>query len=130
MVEALAESKCRYVFLGIESADDRILRSMRKHITIGQVEEALDLCLEYGIDTRSTIILGDEEETKESVGRTIDWWLGHKHKWSIDLGLIIAFPGSALYKNACRSARIPDPVRFLREGCPIINLSRDRKSVV
>ena len=124
MVEALSKSKCRYLFLGIESADNRILKSMRKHITVEQVEKALNLCLEYGLDTRSTIILGDEEETIESTETTINWWLAHKKKWAIDLGLIIAFPGSALYKHALSNGRIPDPVQFLRDGCPIINLSR------
>lgn len=124
MVETLAKSKCRYVFLGIESADNRILKSMRKRITVEQVEYALNLCLEYGLDTRSTIILGDEEETLESTETTLNWWLVHKKKWAIDLGLIIAFPGSTLYKNALADGRIPDPVQFLRDGCPIINLSK------
>jgi radical SAM superfamily enzyme YgiQ (UPF0313 family) len=124
MVKALAKSRCRYVFLGIESADNRILKSMRKHITVEQVENALNLCLEYGLDTRSTIIIGDEEETIESTETTLNWWLAHKKKWAIDLGLIIAFPGSTLYKHAIADGRIPDPVQFLRDGCPIINLSK------
>jgi radical SAM superfamily enzyme YgiQ (UPF0313 family) len=124
MVKTLAKSKCRYVFLGIESADNRILKSMRKHITVEQVENALNLCLEYGLDTRSTIIIGDEEETIESTETTLNWWLAHKKKWAIDLGLIIAFPGSTLYKHAIADGRIPDPVQFLRDGCPIINLSK------
>jgi radical SAM superfamily enzyme YgiQ (UPF0313 family) len=124
MVEVLAKSKCRYVFLGIESADNRILKSMRKHITVEQVENALNLCLEYGLDTRSTIIIGDEEETLESTETTLNWWLAHKKKWAIDLGLIIAFPGSTLYKHALADGRIPNPVQFLRDGCPIINLSK------
>ncbi len=124
MVETLAKSKCRYVFLGIESADNRILKSMRKHITVEQVENALNLCLEFGLETRSTIILGDEEETPESTNTTLNWWLAHKKDWAIDLGLIIAFPGSTLYKHAVSNGRIPDPVRFLRDGCPIINLSK------
>jgi hypothetical protein len=38
--------------------------------------------------------------------------------------MIIAFPGSTLYKNACKNGRISDPVQFLKDGCPVINLSR------
>ena len=37
--------------------------------------------------------------------------------------MIIAFPGSALYKRACASGVIPDPVQFLKDGCPIVNVS-------
>ena len=125
MVEALKNSNCRYVFLGIESADNRILKSMRKNITIEQVEYALDLTIKAGLDTRSTIILGDEVETMESAYRTINWWLEHKKYSSIVIDMIIAFPGSTLYKNARKNDRIPDPIRFLQEGCPIINLSTE-----
>lgn len=123
MVRALKESGCRYIFLGIESADNEILRSMRKHITIEQVEYALDLCISAGLDTRSTIILGDVIESKESAKKTIAWWMNHKHRSSIDIGMIIAFPGSALYNQARKNGRIPDPIRFLQDGCPILNLS-------
>ena len=38
--------------------------------------------------------------------------------------MIIAFPGSTLYKNACTNGKISDPVQFLKDGCPIVNLSR------
>ncbi len=123
MVKVLKESNCRYVFLGIESADNEILKSMRKKITIEQVEYALDLTINAGLDTRSTIILGDAIESPESARRTIDWWKAHKHRSAIDIGMIIAFPGSTLYKQARKNGRIPDPVKFLHDGCPIINLS-------
>lgn len=125
IVDALKDSNCRYVFLGIESADNRILKSMRKNITIEQVEKALELTISAGLDTRSTIILGDEFETMESATRTLEWWREHRKYSAIDLGLIIAFPGSTLYKHARSNGKIPDPVQFLRDGCPVINLSEN-----
>jgi radical SAM superfamily enzyme YgiQ (UPF0313 family) len=124
IVDVLVKSNCRYIFLGIESADNRILKSMRKQITVEQVEQALETCDSAGLRTRSTIILGDIEETVESANRTLDWWMRHKSRFSISIDMIIAFPGSALYRQACSSGLISDPVRFLRDGCPIINLSR------
>ena len=125
MVKALKDSNCRYVFLGIESADNRILKSMRKNITIEQVERALEMTINAGLDTRSTIILGDAVENMESAYKTINWWLEHRKYSSIVIDMIIAFPGSILYKNARENGRIPDPVRFLHDGCPIINLSTE-----
>lgn len=125
MVTALVRSNCRYVFLGIESADNRILGSMKKNITIEQVEYALSLAINAGLDTRSTLILGDAVETVESAYRTVNWWLEHKKYSSIVIDMIIAFPGSHLYKSARKNGRIPDPVQFLKDGCPIINLSTE-----
>ena len=125
MVAALKNSNCRYVFLGIESADNRILKSMRKHITIEQVEYALNLAISAGLDTRSTIILGDEIESVESAYRTVEWWQKHRRFSSIVMDMIIAFPGSTLYRHARMNGRIPDPIQFLKDGCPIINLSTE-----
>ncbi len=125
IVKTLAQSNCRYIFLGIESADNTILKSMRKCITIEQVEYALELCLSAGLNTRSTIILGDEHETLASASKTLQWWQHHKVRSAIDLGLIIAFPGSTLYKHALANGKIPDPVQFLKDGCPVINLSNN-----
>jgi len=124
IIDALKESNCRYIFLGIESADNDILKSMRKHITIEQVENALNMAIGAGLDTRSTIIIGDEYETQESAYRTLHWWQKNKKFSSISLDMIIAFPGSTLYKNARKNGKIPDPVQFLKDGCPVINLSR------
>jgi radical SAM superfamily enzyme YgiQ (UPF0313 family) len=123
IVKMLKESNCRYIFLGIESADNSILKSMRKHITVEQVEKALQLTADAGLGTRSTIILGDAVETMETAWKTFDWWMNYKRRFSISMDMIIAFPGSALYKQACANGRIPDPVRFLKDGCPVINLS-------
>jgi radical SAM superfamily enzyme YgiQ (UPF0313 family) len=124
IIDVLKAGKCRYIFLGIESADNNILKSMRKHITVEQVEQALNLTVGAGLGTRSTIIVGDEYETKESAYRTLHWWQKNKKFSSISLDMIIAFPGSTLYKNACKNGKISDPVKFLKEGCPVINLSR------
>ena len=124
IVQALKASNCRYIFLGIESADNNVLKSMRKKITIEQVEYALNMTIEAGLHSRSTIIIGDENETLESAYRTLHWWQKNKKFSSISLDMIIAFPGTLLYKNACRNGKIADPVHFIKAGCPIINLSR------
>ena len=37
--------------------------------------------------------------------------------------MIISFPGSTLYRRACKKGIIPNPVQFLKDGCPIVNVS-------
>ena len=96
---------------------------MRKGITIEQVESALELTIKHNVDTRSTIIFGDEIESIETSQQTLNWWLAHKPYSSIAIDMIIAFPGSTLYSRAIKNGRISDPIMFLKAGCPIINLS-------
>jgi radical SAM superfamily enzyme YgiQ (UPF0313 family) len=124
LVDMLAGTRCRYVFVGVESADDRVLRSMRKGITRVQIEEALDMLRESGLNSRSGVIFGDTEETWESAMFTLGWFRRNYERYRMFVDMIIAFPGSVIYKRACCNGVIPDPVQFLKDGCPIVNISR------
>jgi radical SAM superfamily enzyme YgiQ (UPF0313 family)/rRNA maturation protein Nop10 len=111
------------MFFGLESADDGILKSMRKGITVAQIENALRLSYEAGIAVYGCFIFGDVAETLETAERTLAWWHAHK-QYHIHLTLIKPFPGSAIYEHACRTGIIPDRLRYLEDGCPQVNISR------
>ena len=123
LVDMLKDTRCRYVFVGVESADDKVLKSMRKGITRSQIENALDMLREAGLNSRSGVIFGDTVETAETARFTLDWFRKNYERYRMFVDMIIAFPGSALYKRACASGVIPDPVQFLKDGCPIVNVS-------
>lgn len=124
LVAILSGTRCRYIFLGVESADDRILKSMRKGITRAKIEQALELLNEAGLTVRSGVIMGDSLETVETAKITLDWHQKNSRKYSLYCDMIIAFPGSILYQRARRAGIIPDPVQFLKDGCPIVNLTK------
>lgn len=124
LVDLLKNTRCRYLFVGVESADDRVLKSMRKGITLAQIERALDMLRDAGLNSRSGVIFGDAVETFESAMFTLNWFKKNYTKYRMFVDMIIAFPGSALYKKACESGVIPNPVEFLKDGCPIVNVSK------
>lgn len=124
LVSLLEKTRCRYIFLGIESADNDVLKSMRKRITIGQIEKALMKLTEAGLRFRSGVILGDTVETYDKALLTLEWFEKYRHVYSLYADMIIAFPGSTLYKRAIAAGIIPDPVRFLQDGCPVVNVSK------
>ena len=111
LVDLLKDTRCRYVFVGVESASDVVLRSMRKGITLKQIEAALDMLKEAGIHSRSGVIFGDTAETYDTALFTLDWYKQHCDRYRI-------------YKRACSSGIITDPVKFLQDGCPIVNASK------
>ena len=123
LVDMLKDTRCRYVFVGVESADDKVLKSMRKGITRSQIEEALDMLKEAGLNSRSGVIFGDPAETRETAYFTLDWFRKNYERYRMFVDMIIAFPGSAIYRKACSAGVIPDPVQFLKDGCPIVNVS-------
>ena len=123
IVDILKNSRCRYVFVGVESVDDAVLRSMRKGITRAQIENALDLLKSAGLNSRSGVIFGDTAETFDSAQSTLQWFHQNSHRYRMFVDMIISFPGSTLYRRACEAGVIPDPVQFLKDGCPITNVS-------
>ena len=124
LVDLLKNTRCRYLFVGVESADDRVLKSMRKGITLTQIEQALDMLRDAGLNSRSGVIFGDTVETFETAMFTLDWFKKNYTKYRMFVDMIIAFPGSVLYRRACDSGVIPNPVEFLKDGCPIVNVSQ------
>jgi anaerobic magnesium-protoporphyrin IX monomethyl ester cyclase len=120
---ALKDSGCIIISYGIESADNDILASMRKRITIEQIEKALILTKKVGIFIQGNFIFGDIEETVESANRTLRWWMNHLD-YGLNLYMIRVFPGSYLYKYALEKGIIVDRLSYLENGCPPINVSR------
>lgn len=124
LVRMLQGTRCRYIFVGVESACDEVLKSMRKGITVKEIEYALQLLHDAGLNFRTGVILGDTADTYETACRTLDWFERYRATYRLYADMIIAFPGSVLYKRAIADGVIPDPVRFLQDSCPVVNVSR------
>ena len=123
LLNNLKDSGCDVMTFGLESADNRILKSMGKHITVEQIENTLKLVHNSGISFEGAFIFGDIEETNETANNTLNWWRAHP-EYKINLNLITVYPGSILYKYACKVKIIDDRAKFLKDGCPQINVSK------
>jgi p-methyltransferase len=71
--DLLAEAGCKGVFLGIESADPRILQIMSKGATPERYAEGIRKLKERGIITYASFIVGFPGETEESARNTIEF---------------------------------------------------------
>lgn len=119
----LKNSGCIIISLGLESADNRVLKSMKKGITIEMIERALKCCKDVGIEAHGAFIFGDIAENEETIENTLTWWRNHR-EYNIGLALIQVYPGTFLYQYACEKGIISDKVRFIQQGCPYINVSQ------
>jgi radical SAM superfamily enzyme YgiQ (UPF0313 family) len=122
LVEILKDANCAIMAFGIESADNGVLKSMKKGITIEQTERALDIVYKAGIGIQGVLIFGDPAETIESATRTFDWWKNHR-KYELQLSAVITYPGTQIYKQACAKGIISNPVQYIKDGCPLVRLS-------
>jgi len=123
LLTMLKEGGCEVMSFGLESADNRILKSMRKGTTVEQIERTLKLVYDSGISLEGAFIFGDIEETVETANNTLKWWREHL-EYRVTLNLITVYPGSYLYKYGCKKGIIKDKVQFLKDGCPQVNVSK------
>ncbi|MCL2718595.1 MAG: B12-binding domain-containing radical SAM protein [Lachnospiraceae bacterium] len=123
LINIIKDGNCTIMGLGLESADNQILRSMKKNITIEQIDKALYMIHNSGIPYTGNFIFGDVEETIETVERTLEYWEKHT-EYAIWLTFIIVYPGTKLYQYALSNGIINDAVQFLKDGCPQVNVSK------
>ncbi|KAF6569869.1 radical SAM protein [Paenibacillus polymyxa] len=72
-VALMKESGCTGVFLGLESADDTVLRNMNKRARLENYRKGLALLNQYGITSFAFFLVGFPGETEESVRRTAEF---------------------------------------------------------
>lgn len=123
MLQLLKDSGCIIISFGLESADNRVLKSMRKGITVEMIERALSWSYEVGIEAHGSFIFGDIREDQETVQNTLDWWKKHR-EYNVNLAMIQVYPGTYLYDYACNNGIIKDKLQFIKDGCPYINVSQ------
>jgi radical SAM superfamily enzyme YgiQ (UPF0313 family) len=95
--ELLNNIACHSVFVGIESGDEKTLRSAGKGTEIKDNLSAVRLLADYGIQARLGIVLGLPNESQDSIKRTVD----HVHNL-IEIGkiegiyssILVPLPGS------------------------------------
>jgi len=104
---------------------------MKKGVRIEQIEEALDACKRNGLFAQSFMIFGDPEETWDTAVKSINWYRSriefdqYFQVFNIMSGLIFAYPGTKLYKDAVKQGKIKDPIRHIKDGgMTPVNLSK------
>jgi p-methyltransferase len=69
----MAQSGCKGVFLGIESADPTVLKNMNKHADPSRYRYGIGKLKEHGILTFAALIVGYPGETRDTLRNTMDF---------------------------------------------------------
>ena len=75
LLKVMRAAGCHTLLFGVETANERTLRSQKKGYSLAQVRRAFSLCRQFGIRAMATFIIGLPGETEASIRRTIDFTL-------------------------------------------------------
>lgn len=99
LLRLLKEAHCERIHYGIESGSDRILKILKKGITIEQIEEVVRKTREAGIAILAYFMIGSPGEAREDVMNTIEF----ARKIDPDFAhftIFCFFPETELYRTA------------------------------
>jgi len=99
VLSKLKKAGCWQVGFGIESASNKILKAMKKQVTLSQIKKAVELSKKAGLLVTGHFMLGFPGETKKEVLETIK--LACKLPFDFaQFYCTVPFPGSDLYPLA------------------------------
>jgi len=106
---------CESIAYGLESGSERILKLINKRQTVTEIENAINLCREAGIQTAVGSIIGYPYENAEDLKMTLD--LFEKVKPDIIFTTIFnPYPGSDLYDYVVKNALFNEPKTLEEQG--------------
>jgi radical SAM superfamily enzyme YgiQ (UPF0313 family) len=113
LVSLIAQSGCKWIFIGLESIDSENLKSIRKGFNKPEeYGDVLKLLAKYGVYAITSFIFGMDGDRPGVAKRTIDMI----RSWPPALpvfGLLTPYPGTPLYERLGSAGRLVRPKHWL-----------------
>lgn len=98
LLKKLRDTGFWLIFYGVESGDEQILKSVKKGLTIPEIERAFRLTQEAGIKTEASFIVGLPGETHQTVKKSWELYKRLKPFWA-GFSAAVPFPNTELTKT-------------------------------
>jgi radical SAM superfamily enzyme YgiQ (UPF0313 family) len=101
LVHLMREAGCCSIHIGFESGDQRVLHSIGKGISTGQILDAVQICLDFGIVITGNFVIGFPEDTLGTIRDTSEFAVKLRRMGAFsELAVLTPFPGTYFYRNA------------------------------
>lgn len=102
LISAMKKAGLIRISFGLESADQQILKIIRKEVPLESYITANKLTNKYKIETINSVMLGLPGDTRESINKTIDFLRNARDIQHATFGIAMPYPGTEFYEMALR----------------------------
>ena len=96
MLRAMRDAGCYLLKIGVESADEKILRECRKGYQLDKVENAVALMKRLAYHVHATFTFGLPGETQASIDHTVAW-AKKLAPTTVQFSVAVPYPGTVFY---------------------------------
>lgn len=119
LLEKMAKSGCVRLSYGVESADTRILKEMKKGITPKIASDAIQWTRQAGIDARAYFMIGFPSEDAASIQNSVEFC--KENLVGGEFFFLTPFPGSEVYDYALQNGLITNEDVYLQVAGEVRN---------
>ena len=99
LIAAVRDIGCIHIDIGAESGSNKILKQMKKQITVEEIKESVTRIKRYGIRVGVTFIIGSPDETREDIEKTKELAKELRADYT-QFFIMTPYPGTELYQYA------------------------------
>lgn len=101
LMKIMTEAGCKKLQIGLESADNEILRKIKKNVSIEQIENGVKLANKYGLHITASYIVGHAYDTHETINNTINFAKKIQREYGAHVvgSVNTPFPGTEQYEK-------------------------------
>jgi anaerobic magnesium-protoporphyrin IX monomethyl ester cyclase len=99
MMKALKDAGCWLIQIGVETGNEEVMKTIKKGIKLEQVSRVCEMAAKEGLAIKTSFILGNPSETRETVEETIQFAESLPAHY-ITFSLMAPLPGSPFWDTA------------------------------
>ncbi|UCF05915.1 MAG: radical SAM protein [bacterium] len=108
LLSEMRDSGCRYIGIGLETVSPKVMSTLRKQITVEQVEDTMRWAKELGIEAKVFMIMGLPGEDASTALEAVQFIKEHRDDASkIHIGPAQIYPGTPLEHYAKENGTLP-----------------------
>lgn len=129
VLKLMKRSGCVKVIMGVESADEIMLQSMKKGETLDEIKSGMSILKEINMPSDHGFIIGMPGDNHDSIIKSINF-AKHIKASVVTFSLATPFPGTAFYEQAKKEGmKVNDWSKFDFYGVPYVPLGMKKQEL-